>query len=384
MSKLDFKALVEALLLEDLKAELMPPKSAAGVEPIPGGIEQILAKTEKYAFEQGKYEKNDTVLSFKAAWPYMDVLGAIYKSVVDNNLYKIGPEARKAIVDALNTPGVKSVEEFFTALNLPNNIKLPDNIENIVNSIQLKVDTLKRDKQNYRDYFIIRFKQLNDKTAILAAEKYLPLAPYTGISALLKEYGGYDTGIIDNILKYPGETRYTQQSNIEGPVMATIVEISKLMLIFYREYIMDQKEANGQPIVDAVVRALNLQSSEELKAVVEVSAGKLSPRGQAGKLIQQDYINFINGKSAFTIDPTVQPPVNIPMTPPKPLIEKIADFQGMTDTGQVIYQSFLQLFNNIKKGPGPAGWQVAGKKLNYLSQAFSSIASFAGAKLYGN
>lgn len=384
MSKIDFKQLVESVLFESLKNELVPPKSAAGVEPIPGGLEQILAKTEKYAFEQGKYEKNDTVLGFKTAWPYMDVLGFLYKTVVDNNLYKIGPDARKAIITALDTPDVNTVEDFFAALQLPQGIQLPDNIQTISANVQQKVNLLKRDKQNYRDYFITRFKQLNDKTAILAAEKYLPLTPYAGIFTILKEYGGYDTGLIDNVLKYPGETRFTQQSNIEGPVLATIVEISKLMLIFYREYIMDQKESDGQPVVNAVVKALNLQSPEELKTVVEASAGKLVPNGPAGKVIQQDYINFINGKSVLTIDPTVKPfDVNFPMTPPKPLIEKIADFQGMTDTGQLIYQSFLQLFNNIKKGPGPSGWQVAGKRIQALGSAAANLAAFGGAKLYG-
>ncbi len=161
--------------------------------------------------------------------------------------------------------------------------------------------------------------------------------------------------------------------------MGTVIEISKLMLIFYREYLVEQKE------VDAVIDALGLENIEQLKQVVATAAGKLTGgSAPAYRFIQKDYINFTRGKSALAIDPDVQPPIPDPtVEPPEPLIKKINDFQGLTGTGQLIYQAFLDLFNNIKKGTTPSQWQVAGKRLGFLAQAASSLAAFAGATLYG-
>jgi len=370
MSGINFKVLVEQVLFENLETELTPI--------IRGGTDQfkfedLVNKADKYIFERGKYEKNDTILSFKVAWPQIDTIGYILKVLVDGKFITGDEPGKLKFIEALGDSTVKDGTTLLSKIGIPQGVDAAPFAE----AIDEKLNYYRSNKENYRNYSIVRFRQLNDKTATLAAEQYLPLSPYDGIVKLLKEYGGYDMNLVENIINYPGETRYTQKSNIEGLIMSTIIEISKLMLVFYREYVVEQREVN------AVVDALGLENIDELKNIITISAGKLSATTPAQKYIQRDYINFTRGKSIFAIDPDVRPPIPDPtVEPPTPLIEKINDFQGLTGTGQLIYQSFLQLFNNIKKGTTPSLWQVAGKKVDYLTQFAGALASAAGASLY--
>jgi hypothetical protein len=369
MSGINFKVLVEQVLFENLETELTPV--------IRGGTDQfkfedLVNKADKYIFEKGKYEKNDTILSFKVAWPQIDTIGYILKTLVDGKFITGDESGKLKFIEALRDPAVKDGTTLVNKVGIPQSVDATPFAE----VIDEKLNYYRANRENYRNYSIVRFRQLNDKTATLAAEQYLPLSPHDGIVKLLKEYGGYDINLVENIISYPGETRFTQKSNIEGLIMGTIIEISKLMLVFYREYVVEQKEVN------AVVNALKLNNVDELKNIIAMSAGKLSATTPAQQYIQKDYINFTRGKSIFAIDPDVQPPIPDPtVEPPTPLIQKISDFQGLTGTGQLIYQSFLQLFNNIKKGTVPSLWQVAGKRVNYLAQAADALLSISGQKL---
>jgi hypothetical protein len=239
-----------------------------------------------------------------------------------------------------------------------------------------------QDIDNYKNFFIRRFKQLNNKTNILAAEEYLNLSPYIGTIQLLKEYGGYDTKIAQNIIFYPGETRFTQQSIIEGPVMATIIEISKLMLVFYREYIVKQKTKTGDLVISKIMTDLQIKDLGQFNQLLKTSAGKLNVNDKAGIALQQDYINFTKGQSKFIVDTN-----NIN----HPAIEKIADFRTIPGTSQEIYEAFIDLFNNIRKGTHPNKWEVAGKAvftgaiglLQTGAQLAKAAQAFTGHSLYG-
>lgn len=370
MSSINFRYLVESLLSENLAADLTPV-IRGGVDKFE--LEDLVNKADKYVFEKGKYEKNGTILGFKIAWPQIDTIGFILKTLVDNKIIAPDEDGKMLFLDAIKEPGVVDGNTLLGKFTIPDTV----DAKIVADAIDTRLNYLKTNRENYTDYVITRFRQLNDKTKALAAERYLNLSPRDGIVNISKEYGGYDLGLIENIINYPGETKFTQKSNIEGIVMATIVEISKLMLVFYREYIIEQKE------VDAVVSALELANVDELRNVVANSAGKLTANSQAEKWIQKDYINFTRGKSVFAIDPDVQPPIPDPtVTPPEALIKTIADFQGLTGTGQLIYQAFLDLFNNIKRGNAPSMWKVAGKRVDYLTQTLGAIAGFAGASLY--
>jgi hypothetical protein len=370
MSSINFRHLVESLLSENLAADLTPV-IRGGVDVFP--LEKLVDIADKYIFEKGKYERNGTILGFKVAWPEIDTIGFILKTLVDSKTITPDEKGKAQFLSAIRESDVVDGDTLLGRFTVPDAV----NKKAVADAIDARLNYLKTRRDNYTDYVITRFRQLNDKTQMLAAEKYLTLSPHAGIVNISKEYGGYDLGLVENIINYPGETKFTQKSNIEGIVMATIVEISKLMLVFYREYIIEQKE------VDAVIDALKLKDVNELRNVLVKSAGKLTANSQAEKWIQKDYINFTRGKSVFAIDPDVKPPIPDPtVTPPEPLIKIIADFQGLTGTGQLIYQAFLDLFNNIKRGNAPSMWKVAGKRVDYLTQTLGAIAGFAGASLY--
>jgi hypothetical protein len=365
MSSINFKVLVENLLNESLGQQIMSKLT------IPGGM--TLEKAAIFASNLNKagvsYLKIDTLINERPAWPIIDTFSYLLRTLANENLIaSMDENSAKKIARYFSS--YDTVEEVYNKLISDTNGKVQVNPE-VLKSLQDRVIYLLNNFDNYRDFYSPKLKQINDKTQTLAAEPYLNLTPHNGIINLLKEYGGYDINLVENIIKYPGETRYTQKSNIEGPVLSSIVEISKLMLMFYREYIIEQTEADGRPVVLAVMGALGFDSNDinEFKRIVEESAGKLTPTGQAGKMIQQDYINFINGKSVLTIDPSVPAPINMPMNPPKPAIEKIADFRNITGVSQEVYQAFISLFNNIRKGTFPSKYKV----LNQLAQAFGAL-----------
>jgi len=365
MSKIDFKSLVESLLTESLGRQIMSNLT------IPGDM--TLKKAAELASNLNRsgisYLKIDTLINERPAWPIIDTLAYILRLFLDAKLIpNMDVTSANKIADVLEK--TDTINEFYNTFITATGGKVQPNQE-FLNNLENRFDYLIKNFDNYRDYYSPKLKQISNKAQTLAAEAYLNYTPYDGIVKLLQEYGGYDLQLINNIINYPGETRYTQKSNIEGPVLNSIVEIGKLMLLFYREYIIEQKEADGSPAVIAVMQALEIENNDvnELKRIVENSAGKLTPTGKIGKIIQQDYFNFVKGKSVFTIDPSVPPPVTMPMNPPKPAIQKIADFRNITGTSQEVYESFLSLFNNIRKGTFPSTLKTISK----IGQAIGAL-----------
>jgi len=366
---INFKLLVEALLNENLKKDLTD-----GINPNVSQNPLLMASEEAVKILKSSganYVKVDTLLGFKPLWPLIDTTAFIFKTLLDYKLIKtIDVNTARNFVADLNDPQVNTVDDFIVNGNTVQINDLtnafqgnPQKEQAFLKVLQDRVDYLKNNRTNYRDYFLVRLKQLNDKTQMLAAEQYLPSTPYSGLTQLLKEYGGYDMRLVDNIIKYPGETKFTQKSNIEGPVMVSVVEISKLMLVFYREYITEADAA----IKQALVQKIGVADDSELIIAVNNSAGKLTA---PNKIIQQDYNNFVQGKSQFILEMS-----NTGVQTNKPLIGKIGDFQGLTDTGQEVFQAYLHLFNNIKKGTFPSKWQIAGKIVGSVTQGLEDIGS---------
>jgi hypothetical protein len=249
MAKIDFKKLVEAFLTEALGQQIMSKLT------IPGDM--TLKKAAEFASNLNKagvsYLKIDTLINERPAWPIIDTLAYVLKTFSDTKLIPAMdvPSADK-IAEVLESS--ETVQDFYNSfVNATNGKVQPE--EAFLNNLQQRFDYLLNNFDNYRNFYSPKLKQITDKAQVLAAEAYLNFTPYDGITKLLKEYGGYDLKLVDNIINYPGETRFTQKSNIEGPVLNSIVEICKLMLLFYREYIIEQKEADGSPAVTSVMQA---------------------------------------------------------------------------------------------------------------------------------
>jgi hypothetical protein len=362
---INFELLVESLLTESLQNDLIskvPQGASSQNTPLKDAAEWAL----KILKSSGQsYLKVDTLLAVKPLWPLIDTLAYIFKSLLDN---KIIPTLNDVFVNEflnnLKNSNVNTIVDYFANSNISSQtiLKAFNNNTNseqqFYDNLQAKIDDYKTNANNYRNWFLPRLKQMQDKTQIIAAEKYLPLTPYNGLTQLLKEYGGYDMRLVDNILKYPAETKFTQQSNIEGPVMGSVIEIAKLLLVFYRDYFINADSNIKQTLIQTV----GVADENALIAATNNSAGKLTA---SNKVLQQDFINFIQGNSKLILDPTTQ----------KSLIEKINDFQGLTNTGQEIFQSFLYVFNNIKKGTVPSKWQVANKMLSDFTKGLEDIGS---------
>ena len=362
---INFKVLVESLLNESLKDDLIskvPQGASINNTPLEDAANQaknILKSTGQ------NYLKVDTLLAVKPLWPLIDTLAYIFKSIKDYKLINdISDQFVQSFVNDLNKdPSINTIEDYFinssfiTTQMITN--AFPNNAtgaQQFYDNIQAKIDDYKTNASNYRNWFLPRLKQMQDKTQIIAIEKYLPLTPYNGLTQLLKEYGGYDMRLVESILKYPAETKFTQQSNVEGPVMGSVIEIAKLLLVFYRDYF-----TNADPnMKQTLIQTVGVADENALITAVNNSAGKLTANN---KVLQQDFINFIQGNSKLILDPTTQ----------ESLIKKINDFQGLTDTGQEVFQSFLYLFNNIKKGIVPSKWQKAGSAFNSFLKGLEDI-----------
>lgn len=346
MSKIDFKSLVEQLLTESLGDDMLNLLAMPGVLT----LEKCAVWASMLDKTGGRYIKRDELIGLKPAFPIIDTLFCIFK-ILQNTKVVPGINEQIAIQYAEELKKTSTIKDFFEKIEKKSKVKKSDEEKQyIINSLESSVENLFNNFDNYRDFCSLRLKQTVDLTQTLAAEEYLNLSPYQAIVKLLQEYGGYDLDLIENILFYPGETRYTQKIDVEGPILKSIIEISKLMLIFYREYIIEQKEKTGHPIINSVMEVLNIKSLQAFKNILDSSAGKLSPQGDAGRKLQQDYIKFVKGESIFTIDPNVLPPIEMPMDPPKPAIRVVSDFENIAGTSQEIYQEFIFLFNNIRKG----------------------------------
>jgi len=369
MSKINFKFLVERLLIEQTntlgeKIKFLIPSNNSLIELATWAWE--LSQTGSTRL------KKDTLLGMRPVWPIIDTLYAIIRILQGYSIINVFKEQQAEDVGKCLNKALNEEEFLSYLLKLYPNSKIDNNqdIKNkVVQTIQEKIENLFENYNNYRQWTSTRLKQLIDQTQTLAAEEYLNLSPYDSIMKLLKEYGGYDIKLVKNIIYYPGETRYTQKSNIDGPILATIVEISKLMLLFYREEILKQISTNEK------IKNLNIEENN-FKNILDKSAGKINATFEnAGNALRNDYKNFTHGKSIYVIDEK------------GPLITKVADFSNRTGMSQEIYEAFLSLFNNIKKGTNPNGWKVAGKAIfgaiNSLTDVLNAITAFSGQTIYG-
>jgi hypothetical protein len=425
MSKIDFKLLVEELLNESIVNLFVPANQAEHFEKIVE-FTKNLHKVSGYGAL-----KKDVLVSNKPYWPYADTLEYVIMQIARaipefrgksfdeqtgitvraiQNLDAQNIDTRK-IGDALLKQVAAELNITFTPDQTTTNVDIFSNINN-------KINTLQDNRLNYRSYSNLRLAQANDETSVLAAEPYLNLTPQQAIIKVLQDFGGYDQNIAEKIVKYPAEPKYTQRAeNIDNMVMKSIIEISKLTLIFYREYI----QTHGPQILDllnygeyqnAISRNF-MVNQDQINAALQQGAGSqgldqskitqllskitavigierpITGTQALEKIFHDDYLFFIQGKSSLVLDskayenPDYLTQTNLNQ---HTLIKKIHDFDGQPGKGHSIYEAYLFLFNNIKKGELPSKWQAALKGIGQRAQAAAgaakSIWNFSGQSLY--
>jgi len=431
MSKIDFNVLVESFLYENLTQQLTPRTG----DNVLDSIGAVAGFVSQLVFREGGYARQDTLISSKPIWPYADTFEYMRAALVRAGLLKNTRESVKILAQVIENKKPQNVQELLQGLlELTPNITIP---ETLTSELEDKVQYLQANKDNYRNYFNTTLKQLNDETSVIAAEPYLTLTPHDSIVKVLQDFGGYDIDITEKIIYYPGESKYTQMGpHIEGLVMSSIIEISKLMLIFYREFVQTNADkilehikyfleetdrwfifrGIDRPTLSKLVTDIAGKRPQDV-AQAATSAGKeMNPSDAVTKYIHDDYIAFVNGKSSLVLESYDWEPIEKPESsegkfnfisatesvnnfdkfykkvlieeeatpPPLPpganqpqpvtLIKNINDFRILPGTGQRVFQSFVHLFNNMKKGEVPSKWE---KRSEYARKGVDLFGQFA-------
>jgi hypothetical protein len=415
MSKIDFRLLVEELLNESTIQLFLP----IGVTRADEVLASIQTFTENLHSGGQKYLSKDYLVSNKPYWPYADVLEYITVEA-SRALPRFASDFKSQlseVITALRGLNVKSSQVGFELIKILKKNKTSNEQEvlrevDASQKISEKVEILEKNKTNYRSYSNPRLAQANDETSVLAAEPYLGKTPKDAVVSVLKDFGGYDQTLAENIIKYPAEPKYTQRSeNIDNMVMKSIIDISKLTLIFYREkiqifgpQILDL--LNYSDFKDSISRSF-MVSTEQINAALKRAGTEeknqslitnvlnkitsiigletpVSPSDTLEKIFHDDYIHFIEGKSSLVLKEEAYTSSDILSSKnltQYSLIKRIQDFDTHPGKGHSIYESYLYLFNNIKKGELPTKWQkraeTAGKFLDATATAAQGAASLA-------
>lgn len=413
MSKIDFKALVESVLLvESLKSIFEPPnQKIVNIDDVGNFLIKLLTGGKQYV-------NKDTLVSNKPLWPYADTLEFIDAHLVNAIPDFKGNDLKDRIAqiisiikdtDRINNFNISGFGEYafkrITAESNPNWTKIvvpkDERIQNSLKAIDDKIQYLKDHHLNYRNYFNTRLAQANDETSILAAEPYLNKTPKDAVIAVLKDFGGYDQSIAEKIIKYPAEPKYTQRGqNTDNMVMQNIIEISKLTLIFYREWVQNYANqivdllnydrefqetvsrtfiVNQQQLIQALQHGAGAQDKKNfvekiIKNISTFIGTENTPSDILQKLFHDDYLKFIEGKSVLVLNPDRY---SLDQSHDS-LIKVINDFNGQPGKGQSIYESYIHLFNNIKKG------SLDNKPVGLVKGVLDTIWSASGHSLYGN
>lgn len=375
MSKIDFKLLVEsALLLENLESLFVPLNQNAV------NIDQIEIFTNQLHATGSLRLNKDFLISNKSLWPYGDTLEYIttqFASVIPTLKSKQFSDQIKSVIDFIKSPQ-NVIDNFATnGLGFLNGTMAPE-LTNTLDSIDKKINYLNDNRLNYRNFSNTRLAQANNETSVLAAEPYLNKTPKDAVVAVLRDFGGYDQKVAEQVINYPAEPKYTQRAkNIDNMVMQNIIEISKLTLIFYREWIQDYANevvdllnfdreyqetvsrtfmVQQQQLIQALQQGAGTQDKKTfienlLKGVSTFVGTERVPTDILQRLFYSDYLKFVEGKSSLVLRPESY---SIDQSHDS-LIKTIRDFNGQPGKGQNIYESYIHLFNNIKKGTLSSG-----------------------------
>jgi hypothetical protein len=412
MSSIAFANIVNQVLKEVLSNDLKPQTGDSNLDSI-GAVVKFVGQL---VFREGGYARQDTLITFKPIWPYADTFDFIRTVFVQAGILQNNRESVKKLGDAIQKS--QNSQELINNLITTNALD-PATTATLIKSIDDRVNFLNSNKNNYRNYFNTTLKQLNDETGIIAAEPYLNSTPQESIVRVLQDFGGYDMKTAEKIVMYPGENKYTQMGpNIGGVVMASIIEISKLMLVFYREFVQDH--------ANEVLALLNVQNQKpQVVSQAILAAGReSSPTDPISNAIKNDYIAFLNGMSSLVLSdysfltPKDEPrpdqgeinkrvraavgrsaaatqssnyrgfgdslnlfdkfykKVFVNEAGPGPLIRTISDFRSLPGTGQQVFQAYVHLFNNMREGEVPSKWQTGSKAgMDILGGTLSNLAS---------
>jgi hypothetical protein len=403
MSNIDFKHLIENLLTEG-SATGKTVKDILIQAGTKLGIENSDINTLKSAgalainLKRGGSARlvNAEIFAKHALWPLADIIfflleRGVFKSVrgsfTDNDF--------NVAIDATTDPDIeKELSQF---------LDNPDSYNVQHNPVLRKLSGTSGGKPDLRE---------------IKAEKYINLSPLNALLTFAKDAKGYDLNLIKNVLSFPEQYKTISTTK---PEYEEFEEISLSLKMFYVEYITNPKFltklikfTQTSYVNTEYVLPNNIQ---EVFENIKKDAGN-----QSGKSIfSKDYINFINGTSKFIINV----PENLTTTTPgntdnkyapqsdkqygdflsklnrgnvtgesinfktkdgillfeavnvPSLIQKVSDFKTIQGAkySLAIYDMYLDIIKNFRKGSIPSGWKVAGNLASSLLKGAGSFGS---------
>jgi len=388
----NFDTLVKELLTEqvDLSTNILQAITDLFNSRFRNAPEYDLSQLAKIAgdLSKGGYGavRNSTLNTMRPYWPYIDIFSFIGRNYLDNiDKLKDLSVLDKSIEDFLRT------EKKITAAPDADVTGQPAEIQNMGRVLGDKIASLSV-PDSYQ-YTADRIITLNRATNSIIITRFQDMSPVEAIRSITKEVGGYDVAKIDDILFYP--VTYDLPTSIDLPELEPIRNISTGLLALYRAIYRKNLEA----IKPFLPENIKNKTDKDIQNLVDKSAGVKSAENRE---IQQDYINFVNGKSKFIQQAVEEPPkptgesfeslinsilteVTLPSQPgtptskpmgqttrpeapsaqqsastsTEPFIKNIKDLGDTTvPEAQMVYEILLNYFNSIKKGTRPSAGQV--------------------------
>jgi hypothetical protein len=324
---------------------------------------------------------NTEIARYRTFWPIIDFLIDILNSVTPRNLNEI------------------NLNQDLNAL-LTSNIAKPG----------VNVDTIKKSSEALKtpQSYNIKERRINDvkfSTGSLAGEGYKNKTPLNAVLDAVKVVKGYNEREVTDIMKYP--RKYDLPASIKLQELMPIRKISQALYLFY---VNKLKNPVYLPILQTLVPEFANIENEKIITAIDGSVGLQNPQN---KTLQNDYEQFLNGKSKLLVKivaESLQNKKNIlnelssadiaagrrrtysssqnntttnnTATNSKtwkptetPIVQTIKDFTQGTGMDQQVEDAYNDFYNSLRKGTTPSGWQKTGKFLGGLFKGLDDIGS---------
>jgi hypothetical protein len=336
MSKINFSVIVESLLCESvsISKKLTPSTGEVNFDKLEQVYQltvRMLHSTSTQGKEIGGRPTKEVLMTYKPIFPFADTFQYIYNVLTDANVIKQGVDGVRALFETIkNNENIIDAKGLISKINLNPNIQVDEEVEK---NIDQRLLYLERNSKNIDEfqYYNATFKGFVNTTSAIAAEPYLKLTPQESIVTVLQEFGGYDVQTAEKIVMFPGENKYTQRGpNIGGVVMGSIIDISKLLLVFYRQHIqqhaeqivdhlnyflessdrwyifrgVDQSSLNQlvRQIVGKKLPAEREQTKQRVIQATTTTGREINLTDPVAKYIHDDYVAFLNGMSGLVLE----------------------------------------------------------------------------------
>ena len=323
---------------------------------------------------------NTEIARYRAFWPIVDFTVELLNNITTRDL---------KVVD-FN----QNLNEILTKIGKPGT-----NIDSIAKT----AETLKS-PQTYN----IKERRISDvkfSTGNLAGEAYKNKTPLNAVLDAVRTVKGYNEKDVIDIMERP--RKYDLPASIKLNELMPIRQIAQSLYLFY---VNKLKNPLYVGVLQNLISELASKPMEEISNVIDKSVGQQTPQNRA---LQEDYINFINGKSKLLVKlvqesynslnkkilnelssadiaagkrRTYQPEPKTQTAPrlqqqktwkptDKPIIGTINDFKQGAGIDQQVDDAYADFYNSLTKGTTPSGWQKAGKVIGGIFKGLEDIGS---------